>query len=109
MKYAIDRITLVALFGAASALAQSVPESDQGASQVSWRGREVTYLRFADNGVLTPGKVWEGVKVFKMSDGSCVKVERTDLRLVKVNADGDVAHPEFKETKTRGPCPGSME
>jgi len=64
--------------------------------------KEVAYAKIVQGGTITPAKEWEGMRIFKKQDGSCVQVERTDLKILKA---GDAQRAEFTEKKAPVACP----
>lgn len=96
--------TIIALMLLAPALSNAqVAENEQGAKEIFANVTEVPYVETATATKLVPNKAWHGTRVLKLKDGACLKVERSEFRLVK--AGGGAERPEFKEAKTVVACP----
>lgn len=97
-KSAIALILLAPAFANAQ-----VTESERGAKEIFANVTEVSYVETATATKLESSKAWHGTRVLKLLDGTCLKVERTEFKLVK--AGGGAEKPEFKEAKTPVSCP----
>lgn len=82
------------------AFSQTVDQST--GVQVFSNYKEVAYVKTVQGGSIIPGKEWEGTRIFKKQDGTCLQIERTDLKILKA---GNAQRPEFKEKKTTVACP----
>ena len=64
--------------------------------------KKFAYAKSIENGNVTPGEEWEGTRIFRQQDGSCVQIVRSNFKIVKV---GGVEVPEFKQKKATVTCP----
>lgn len=97
-------IKAIAVFAAVAVTAPAFAQDpNQSADvQIYANVKEVAYAKTVQGGTITPGKEWEGTRIFKKKDGTCVQVNHTDLKILKA---GDAQRAEFTEKKVPVTCP----
>lgn len=91
---------ILGLMVAASVSAQAV-EHNNGV-EVYANIKKFAYAQSVEKGSVTSGEEWEGTRVLRQQDGSCIQIVRSNFKIVKV---GNVEVPEFKQTKATITCP----
>lgn len=75
---------------------------DSNGVEVYTNIKKFAYAKSVEKGNVTPGEEWGGTRIFRLQDGSCVQIVRSNFKIVKV---GDLEVPEFKQTKATVTCP----